>query len=160
MDRLSALTQRLVPSDSFDPAGPGLAVKECWAVTSRHCQWRSRSEWNTARSTHVVYVAWWVRMFLFFFGSRVDCQLRCRLRYNPRAIFTIFSCSLFFPWPRVRAAPRPDAFASLSSRLHVSPSFPLCYASCSQEYVDWIRELYTWREREREMRFFQFLNFD
>lgn len=44
MDRLSALTQRLVPSDSFDPAGPGLAVKECWAVTSRHCQWRSRSE--------------------------------------------------------------------------------------------------------------------
>lgn len=44
MGRLSALTQRLVPSDSFDPAGPRLAVKECWAVTSRHCQWRSRSE--------------------------------------------------------------------------------------------------------------------
>lgn len=53
--RYIALTQRLVSSDSFDPAGPGLAVKECWAVTSRHCQWRSRCEWNTMRFR--VYIA-------------------------------------------------------------------------------------------------------
>lgn len=76
----SALTQWLVSSDSFDPAGPRLAVKECWAVTSRHCQGRSRVV-NETRQRFSVFVVYDRRVKketgIGRPGGRVDCH-----RYN------------------------------------------------------------------------------
>lgn len=112
MDRLSALTQRLVPSDSFDPAGPGLAVKECWAVTSRHCQWRSRSEWNTARSSRVYSVT------RLFFGGRAAWTVRC----GAVVYSTLYLLSLA---PVARRSRRVCVYVSRRGQTHLPPPSPL-----------------------------------
>lgn len=103
-------------------------------------------------------------MFFRESSRRVDCQVQCG--DVVRALYLPFSLSLpLFPSrapslsPRVRTAPRPDAFASSSSSscLLRVPPFP---ASCSAG-VDRVRVAHATREREREryMRF-QTLNFD
>lgn len=103
-------------------------------------------------------------MFFRESSRRVDCQVRCGDVI--RALYLPFSLSLplFLSRapslsPRVRTAPRPDAFASSSSSssscLLRVPPFP---ASCSAG-VDRVRVAHATRERERDMRF-QTLNFD